>query len=164
MGLVYEFRCKKCKHQYNILLGYGKLYSYSYKQTVENIKNGIYGDKWKNIFLSRDNLVVDIKQCLYTCQCGNWSLERALNLYSPKNSAKPAPPYVMEDDLKSDYYRIGHYKHICKKCSAEMHKTDNTSEIMLSCPECENINNPSILVYVDDYDLLNEKISRRIFL
>ena len=149
MGRGYCFDCTKCHYEYDVCAGMGMLFSYKYKQIANEIKNGVYGNDLKDIFFSRDDIVINIRKYLYTCQCSNWSVEPSLSLYAPKNSDKPIETYVTEYDLKTDYYCIKHYPHICKKCGSEMHKTDSTYKTTLPCPKCRNINQPSGIVNGD---------------
>ncbi|MDE6833399.1 MAG: hypothetical protein K2J39_04020 [Ruminococcus sp.] len=143
MGRGYSYNCEKCNYEYDVCVGWGMLFDYTYNKIVHEIKNGVYGDDWKDIFSSQDDLVVNATKYLYTCSCGNCSVEPSLSLYASKDSNKPAPIYVMEYYLQCDYYCIGHYTHICKKCGSEMHKTDSTYKTILQCPKCEHINQPS---------------------
>ena len=116
MGRGYCFECKKCHYEYDVCVGFGMLFSYTYKQIVNEIKNGVYGNEWKDIFLSRNDIAVNAEKYLYTCQCGNWSVKPSLSLYAPKNSDKPIESY----DLKLDYYCTGiisiYAKNVVRKC------------------------------------------------
>ncbi|MCM1313800.1 MAG: hypothetical protein NC040_02415 [Muribaculaceae bacterium] len=149
MGHGYCFDCKKCHYEYDVCVGSCMLFSYTYKQIVNEIKNGVHGNNWKYVFSSRNDMVVNATKYLYICQCGNWSVEPSLSLYAPKNSNKLTKTYVMEYDLKSDYYCIINYIHICKKCGAEMYKTDITHKTLLPCPKCNNINQTSGIINWD---------------
>ena len=149
MGRGYGYHCTKCNYEYDVCVGLGMLFSYKYNNIVNEIKDGIYGNELKDIFSNRNDIVINIRKYLYTCSCGNWSVEPSLSLYAPKNSDKPIETFVTEYELKSDYYCIKNYTHICKKCGSDMHKTDSTYETMLSCPKCGNINQPSSIINWD---------------
>lgn len=98
MGIGYGFVCQKCNYEYNVCVGYGMFFSYTYKHIINEIKSGSYGDDWKDIFSKQDNIVVNIEKYFYTCPCGNWSVEPSLSLYVPKDFYKPTEKYVMEYD------------------------------------------------------------------
>ena len=49
-------------------------------------------------------------------------------------------PYVMDDDLESDYELIKTYDHKCRRCRQIMHIADETEEANLKCPKCGTMN------------------------
>lgn len=160
MGSGHGYICSKCGNEYEVLLGVGMR---TYETTIDKIKNGVYGNEWKDIFSSQEYMAVDAEKNLYTCKCGNWTVEHSLSLYAPKEPDKIPDkqygiktvkewgyvPYVMKYDLDNDYYCIKHYIHRCQKCGSEMQKTDTKTIHSLPCPECGNINSISSFVNWD---------------
>lgn len=149
MGCGYGFECQKCHYEYDVRTGTGMFFSYTYNKIVSEIKNGIYGNDWKNILLSRDDIIVNITRYLYICPCGNWSVEPALSLYIPKDFYKPTGKYVTEYELKNNYNCKMRYIHKCKKCNSEMTETTATISMHLPCPECNTLNPASSFINWD---------------
>lgn len=147
----YIFECSKCHIEYDTPVGVGMMFRHVYRQIVDEIKSGTYGNEWKDIFSSQKYTAVDAENNLYTCKCGNWTVEPSLSLYAPKEPDKIDSslkeygyvPCVMKYDLDDDYYCIGHYIHRCQKCNSEMQETDIKTITSLPCPECGNINSVS---------------------
>ena len=162
MGTGYNFKCKKCHYEYMLFLGIGMRFPSKYRECLNDIKEGKYGEEWKQLALSQEYIAVDASKYLYFCNfCGNWEISYSLSLYKPKdpNSVLNQQfgiktvrewgyvPYVTPHELEHDYTFIKSYVHKCSKCGKRMHKTDTEQLTSSACPKCGTQNR-----------LFNEKI------
>lgn len=151
MGSGYSFVCKKCHHEYSVNLGIGMMFPTVYRACLSDIKEGKYGEEWKELASSEEYVAVDASRCLYICDsCGNWDLTYSLSLYKPKNPESIPDkqfgiktvrewgyvPYVTLRELNSNYIFLKSYVHKCDKCGNRMHKADTERLSSLACPKC----------------------------
>ena len=59
MGSGFEYKCSKCNNEYGITLGIGMMYPVVYKELVDEVKNGAFGEEWKQLFDNTENIAVD---------------------------------------------------------------------------------------------------------
>ncbi len=165
MGLGYGYKCSGCGCDYNVWLGCGLRFSSTYKETIDDIKAGKYGEQWRNFFNEAQYMAVDAEQYLFICkECGKWEVDKNLSLYAPNNPESiPGKrygiktveewgyiPYVMSYDLTHDYRLVHRYAHKCEKCGKNMSmigEKDLNKVNKLPCPKCGTIND--IHDYVD---------------
>ncbi len=151
MGSGIGLKCSKCGKEYAAYTGIGFLFPQVYKETLTDVKNGKYGEEWKNLALSEELVAVDAERYLYVCEkCGHWDTEPDLSLYAPNDVEKIKQkkygektveqwgevPYVMSDGLEEDYHLLKRRDHICEKCGGVMHKATREEEYTLHCPDC----------------------------
>ena len=155
MGHGYGFICEKCGYEYRATTGAGMLFPIVYEETVEDIKKGKYGKERQRIMLKEPYAAVAAEEELYICSnCGNWKVAQNLSIYRPKDAEQIAKtefgiktaeewgyvPYVMDDDLESDYELVKTYVHKCGRCRQIMHIADETESGNLKCPKCGTMN------------------------
>lgn len=151
MGTGYAFKCKKCGHEYDVLVGCGFRFPKEYQECIKAIKCGKYGSEWKSLFLETHNAVVDADEYLYICRsCGNWKVEKSLSLYS-STAELSEDTYVMPYELNETCNFIKSYFHKCKKCKKRMHRVDEDDilSLLLPCPKCGTENNVAELIMWD---------------
>lgn len=150
MGSGRAYKCYNCGTKFTNLFGSGMFYSLAYKETIEDIRNGKYGDYLKTVFHDNCYSVVDIDRYLYVCECGNWSMDKRMDLYLPidtetikrvKYVGKPVDeivcaPYAIS--LRDDYRLVKKYDHICEKCNSVMKEYNDNDDVDLKCPNCNN--------------------------
>lgn len=155
MGDGRAYKCSKCGKEYSALTGVGFMFPSVFKELTEEIKNGKYGQKWKDLALSEKYVVVDAERYLYVCgKCDHWSTDYGLSLYAPVNTDKIANmsfgdktvaelgyiPYVTNF---RGFHILKRYVHKCEKCGAVMHKATNKEERDLPCPDCGGAPDPT---------------------
>lgn len=125
MGRGISLICE-CGKKENITLGVGMLYPDVLEDTLEEIRNGVYGDEWKDLYISKEDVEVDVKKYLFYCKvCGHWEIALGLDMYEPNH---PEGERLLKE-----------YAHRCPKCEAVMEKTDNIDDGIfknLSCKMC----------------------------
>ena len=151
MGSGYKFKCSKCRNQYSVSTGTGFIFPDIYTDMVSDIKEGKYGDEWKELMLSEEFVAVDAERNLYVCkECGYWTVDSDLSLYAPNDpdlirnkqyGIKTVEewgevPYVMGGDLRDDYHLLKKWIHKCEKCGSVMHKGTEEEKENLPCPKC----------------------------
>lgn len=151
MGFGYEYKCEKCGREYSVVLGGGMLYPEDYKLFTDEIRQGKYGDKLKDLFLSTKYAAVNADRFLYYCEnCGHWEVKQDLTIYAPKDPEKIAKkqygiknveewgevPYMSAFDLKEDYRVLKRHYEKCSVCGNRMKKLSDCDDIVIKCPEC----------------------------
>ena len=165
MGRGLSYRCSKCGKTYYANTGIGFMFPEVYKETHSDVKSGKYGEDWKELALSGELIAVDAELYLYVCRkCGHWEVEPDLSLYAPNDPEALKKkeygiktveewgevPYVMGDDLESDYHILKRYVHKCKKCNDDMHRAAEDEKNSLPCPNCGGTpdkSNPEIVMW-----------------
>ena len=72
MGMGKIFKCENCGESFITMMGIGMNFPFEYQEIVNDIKNGKYGEEFKDLMLSREGVVVDLEKCLYICdKCGS---------------------------------------------------------------------------------------------
>lgn len=152
MGRGYLFKCKNCKKRYSLQLGIGMLFSEVYREKLESIDKGEYGDEWQKLYKETPFAAVDIWRELFICDsCGNWKVKPNLSLYAPNNPEQIIPQSsVSRYDLEQDYKLLKEYSHICSKCGKAMSKIlDDNIPRSLPCPNCGTENEIGSLMMWD---------------
>lgn len=153
MGVGYSYQCGKCGMTYGVNLGIGMLFPEVYQQAITDVLEGKYGQEWKETAQGIEHFAVNAELRLYRCDdCGFWDVDYDMSLYSPKDVGKLLKkkfgeetvaewghvPYVMEDDLKSDYNLVKERVHLCEECGKPMAVVDVEfgEDPGLKCLEC----------------------------
>ena len=144
MGRGYDFTCKNCGTKFSAWTGSGFLYPLENAEIVEKVKAGEYGKELQKVLLETDDAFLDSEKHLYTCSCGCWSVETAMDVYAPdveaNNSKKSEREYVFGMDLDKTYTLVWHQSYMCKCCGKPMRKIKNVNSYMrrygLPCPSC----------------------------
>lgn len=164
MGEGYSYTCKKCKHEYSVLLGSGMMYTNVYRRILDDISRGKYGSELQELYNSIAYAAVDGERVVYICNgCCSWELGTDVSLYAP-NDPDSIPqkqfgiktvaewgyvPYVMRRDLEENYHLVKRQYHHCSKCGKRMHKASSKELKALPCPECGSENRFEGILYWD---------------
>lgn len=155
MGYGYRYLCKKCRTKYGMRLGVGVDFQKVYAQIVKRIKLGLYGEEWKELYLSRKFVAVNVEKNLYVCEgCGNWKTQFILDLYVPKDpdalkhetyGTKALEewgfvPFASAHELSKDFKLLKSYYHKCPQCNRRMRKALKKDFEALPCPSCQRKN------------------------
>ena len=149
MGDGRILKCEKCGNSFVARTGAGFGFPQVYDKGIKDIKSGKYGENFKEIMLSRKDVVVDFEEYLFVCdKCGNWYTNYGFDFYVPKTEEEK------KKVLKKDYYFCGwadkeNYElfikadHRCDKCKSEMRRISNDENSndklgVLKCPECDS--------------------------
>ena len=164
MGIGLNFKCQKCGKEYRVMRGVGMMFPLTYERTMEAIKEGRYGEQWKQIVTETSYAAVNAEKEVYLCSsCGSWRTERNLSLYRPNDPEQIRTkqygiktveewgdvPYVDRDDLKRDYKLIKAFPHKCGKCGKRMRKAKEAEIKKLPCPRCGTVNSSNGILLWD---------------
>lgn len=138
MGTGYGYFCEKCGKEFPLFWGIGMGYPNAYKELLEDIKSGKYGEEIKSAALSNSDVAVDAERHLYVCSCGYWESAEGLSLFAPKDGVLLKRPYVMPYELKNHYRNILEYIHKCPECGKQMNEADD-QPVDLRCPVCKTL-------------------------
>ena len=118
MGSGIVLRCDNCNKEFTFDLGIGFMFPMVFEELAAAIRNGDYGDEWKEIIESGSYIVPNAEKYLFYCEkCGNWEIAMDASLYEPKDADALKKekigiktveewgyvPYVMGDDLKRNF-------------------------------------------------------------
>ncbi len=143
-----RFRCKECKYVFDAYFGTdNRKLPLLYQEIVKEIRKGVYGEEWKQLFKSRPGIAVNTGHDLFVCRVCRYFEERMdLSLYEPmlfpgdpeaeqKLKTAKGKKYVLPDpDLEQGYRRIRIYEHTCPKCRNKMNRY--AEGYKLRCPKC----------------------------
>ena len=161
MGDVITCRCSGCSYNKNISLGSGFNFPKIYSDTVNKMKNGVYGNEAQSFFLDNPYGAIDCEYTAARCSgCGELKSVMALTMYVPKDVKKVkrlrrkkrgfwsfAYPGRDDDyvdvkayDTKDLYAEYGKYKHTCSSCGSPLELLpDFRNRILrgdIKCPKC----------------------------
>lgn len=137
MGRVYLVKCDHCGYQQQFNLGVGMAFPYTYDKIVKTIKNGEYGDEFKEFFDNHKGAVVDVQTELYRCsECNRLDQDYNLSLYVHKEDKEPEYGIWYSWSDKEDYIFVKSFSHICSECGKRMHIVRESELHKLICPEC----------------------------
>ncbi len=145
MGAGRFFRCPNCGDGCVLATGVGEMYGEEYKGVVKDIKDGVYGEDFKNLMLSRNDVIVDLEKNLYICdKCGEWTVNYCFDFYVPKTKeeserASKKGFCVYPHELKENYECILKVEHTCEKCKSGMRKVAPNEEVSLKCEMCGTV-------------------------
>ncbi len=155
MGTGLCFKCKKCGHEYSVMLGVGFSFAKEARNALKSIEKGEYGAELKEAYEKTPYAAVYTDRSVYLCSgCGRWIMDADLTLYGP-NAPDAIPkkqygektveewgyvPYVSKIDLKEDYHVVKRIYHKCDRCGKRMHKASENEIKKLPCPKCGEIN------------------------
>lgn len=137
MGAGVAVKCKKCKFKATYHLGVGMMFPRVYERVVSEVKDGRYGEEWKQFFDDNTGAAIMCEQRLYQCpSCNNLIQNYDLSLYNHKNGEPPEHNYWAHwCDFDHEYELVKNYIHNCPKCGNEMHEW-KYSEKDIACPKC----------------------------
>ncbi len=147
MGMTIKFSCCRCGYEKKMDLGVGMFTDIDrlFNGIVDNVRDGRYGEEWKEEIQRDPSLVVNVSDEIYICPtCGFFKTGLNLSLYKPVaessvSSSGSEKKYGTDLTLElSRHYRLyKKYPHCCEKCGEQMNiykmhegKTEPT------CPEC----------------------------
>ena len=147
----YLFHCEHCGFEDDIYVGSGFAAPVEFNETVEKVKNGTFGEKWKTMFESHPKTLVNIERTLYVCpSCGHYHSEPNMGLYVLKdglteeeielagqepNDKEARYVYLYNMMWSLQYYRkIGNFIHRCPECGKRMHEGGYKDKP--KCPKC----------------------------
>ena len=154
MGTGSSFVCEKCGCKYSVLTGVGFLQPTVYKETVQKIKAGKYGEDIKDIFLKTKYAAVGTEKDLFVCKCGYWTTDMNMDIYAPIDPDKLKEleygPHIDEDSeevtfamregLIKCFSVVRHWVHKCDRCGKEMKRIRDPENYAkrygLNCPKC----------------------------
>lgn len=153
MGNSYGFRCKKCGDYKWISEGIGFLFPTLYEQTIEEIKDGKWGEKYHEFFEVFPNAATDVENGVYLCEhCGNIFNEINQGLYLPKDERMEIKPsdnrwcvampqigkrYVTACELEKDYFLYEAEVHSCPQCGKNAKRVKgDISKLEPICSKC----------------------------
>lgn len=168
MGLTVECHCEHCGYRFWGPEGSGMLYPLVYKKTIEDIRNGKYGNQAMEFFKVFPDGAIDAQYVVIQCEhCRGLDSVPDLTLYV-KNEIiekpskrikskhkkiektiryKPKQTKSAWDEIPiirgpgTEYIEFEKYKHICKYCGGSTYKIDLDLEMpipMIPCPGCEH--------------------------
>jgi len=139
MGNADLFVCKKCRYEFYAATGIGMMFPIAYKHTVEEIKDGKYGEEWKRHLEDHPDAAVNCESDFFVCvDCGVPKTDLNLSLFLPVKKRKRAS-YVLPDDLKKrkQFQLLAEYTHRCEKCNGVCKQLGEDERPVLKCPECD---------------------------
>ncbi len=155
MGKKRNFRCSKCGHVYMVFTGPGFNYPDEYDYVTQEIRDGEYGEEWKTAFENTPYAAVNAAEELYMCDdCGVWEVGRDITVYEPNDVSKFKKrkygdetveklgyvPYVMENELKEDFYVVKQFVRKCPCCEKPMRRVPDREKVKLRCSMCGTVN------------------------
>ena len=139
MGSGKVFKCNACGEGFNAMTGIGMLFPTIYKETVQEIRSGKYGEDWKQFFEEHPDGVVNCENELLICEeCGVPKCDMNLSLYLPKKGAKDLPEHPFGDDFKK-FTLSEKYEHKCDKCGGVCNVVNSSRIKRVTCPECGGV-------------------------
>ncbi len=110
MGSGYIVGCKKCNKDYQLFLGIGMGYHFEYEEVMNQIKSGIFGKRMQEIVNDDEFVAVDAEDKLYVCdKCGDWGVDKSLDLYKPKSRAAVIQNEIDEWSWRDDFLKTISY-------------------------------------------------------
>ena len=155
MGYGYDYKCRKCGHHYDVYIGGGFSLPSVYREMVDAISDGVYGDEWRDVYNSTEYAAVNADKHVFICDsCKKWEVGRDLTIYAPNDPEiirhmtfgdKTVEewgyvPYVMAGELRVYYHVLKRHYSKCKTCGRRMHKATQEELGNLPCPECGEAN------------------------
>lgn len=153
MGDGYGYKCKRCGHKYNVLLGCGLRFPIEYRNTIKEIKRFKHGIRWRN--LVKKHMCIDAERDLYQCECGYWKVKNNLSIYEPidenivTTSEKEYPLITRWKIEKENYRLVAEYNHRCRRCHKVMHVVKKEDVGELPCPICRKLNESDTFIRWD---------------
>ena len=151
MGRGYGYKCKECKHRYSAFPGIGKAYPEAYRELIQKIEDGGYGEEWQRLLKDTPYVAVNAENVIYSCkECGQWEMGQDITLYAPNHPKAILSkqygiktveewgyvPFVMNWELREEYHVLKRHYHKCSKCGKRMHKASENEVKHLPCPKC----------------------------
>ena len=146
MSTSYSCKCKKCGEVYYVFTGIGTLMPMGYRRTLDEIRQGVWGEEYKQTLADNPLMAVDVEEEVYICgTCGRWKNEKNMNLYAPNHpeektvAEKGCEPFVMRADLLENYRLVKRRVHYCD-CGKRMRRATDSEARNLPCPHCGEVN------------------------
>ena len=140
MGYGVTQKCK-CGHEYSVSSGIGYLYPLVCEEKLEKIKNGGFGEDWKQAVIEcGPNLKIGVEDKVYMCSdCNTWEELTETTLYKSQDDLNQENTlYYMPGD--EGYIAYKRTTHNCPKCGKTMKVLDEKDLSNLPCPKCGEIN------------------------
>ena len=154
MGQGFKFECQECGYSSNAFFGIGFLYPNVCEEILQNMKNGVFGEKLKEDANTISHAAIHQRSSLFVCDnCGNWRVDDIIDLCAPiqkskknnqifsvTNEAENLHSYVMDADIGETYRVVGSVEHKCDCCQQNMRaiKESKIVKLKLKCPNCSN--------------------------
>ena len=144
MSKGYNFKCKKCGEEYSVFTGIGTLMPMGYRRTLDEIRQGVWGEEYRQAFADNPLMAVDVEEEVYICgTCGRWKNEKNMDHYAPDHPEEKAvgeqASYVMPAELYEDYHLVKRKVHFCD-CGKRMRRATDSEARNLPCPHCGEAN------------------------
>ena len=153
MGEGISFICKHCGKENIALWGIGMFFLQSYKETIQQVKNGECGAEYQKLVERFPVYGINTEKYVFTCdRCNTWRCEKDMTFYVPKEKDSDLTYHETEDSSKKDYKYIREVNHRCPKCSRPMRRmSHNEAMNRLStgwCGYCGAVNNTEDISHV----------------
>ena len=163
MGDGARYKCSQCGEEYMVCTGRGFLFPMQFEEIQEAVRNGKYGQEWKNLVCSGKYVSVDAEEYVFVCDnCNHWVVEEELSVYEPNNPQLLAKrrfgektveewggvPYATTEDFVEDYHLLKRRIHKCEKCGEEMHIATENEIDNLPCPCCGGAKDDKYISYI----------------
>ncbi len=160
MGNGYIYKCSCCGYEHEVFLGCGMLFPQVFKKVNKDVKEGKYGQEWKELASSKELAAADAYKYLFVCDnCKNWKEDYGLSLYAPNNPEAIKKkkygiktveewgevPYVTTWE---DYHLLKEFAHKCDKCSCNMRQASESEVFSQPCPRCGGSVDPDCISIV----------------
>ena len=156
MGSGYVIKCKECGFSYDVSIGIGFLYSDVCDKILEDMKNGKFGEDFKESANTITNPAIHQSDELFVCDnCGFWRASEIIDLCSPietkkkkkclfwikdilNDEPKEITSYVMTAQIGRTHQIVRSVEHKCDCCRTNMHPIEesNIRRFNLRCPKC----------------------------
>ena len=140
MGQGFDYRCCKCGYEFSALLGVGYAYPLTYKETMQEAREGKLGEDIKKFLEGNPQGAIDPKNVVAQCKiCGEYEQVQDLSMYIPKETKgeKLNKDIDFVVDFK-DYKLEKKYDHKCSTCGGKMKILRGKALDSLTCPRCKS--------------------------
>ena len=154
MGNGIKLECKKCGFDITASLGIGFLYPIVCEKTLQRIKDGEFGDEFKDLANNTPNAAVHQEESLFVCdKCGDIVVDDVIDLCVPIKGVRCGQKfcscidypdnitYVMRSDIGDTYKVVCSVEHKCSKCNDSIRVIKQTPKVLksLKCPKCKEL-------------------------
>ena len=156
MGDGRVFRCKSCGYEYEMWTGVGMAYPRTYKEAMEDAKEGRYGNELKTFIEEHPDCAIDITLAPYVCEnCGQYSSAERMDAFVPKDGAANGEDnsqiwstafsgagynYVTPSEIIENYTLSLKHRHRCECCGGDLRElSEKEIKKGLACPRCHSL-------------------------
>lgn len=153
MGSGIKLECKKCGFELSASLGIGFLYPNVCEEILQKMKEGVFGEEFKEDATTIPNVAIHQETSLFVCDhCGDLVVDDVIDLCAliegkKKRDGKfcsamdyPADiSYVMTVDIGDTYRIVRSVEHKCEKCNNPLRVVKQIKRSLgaLKCPKCK---------------------------